>query len=136
VWEEVYTCILDSPPCEQDTPVKLELVQTGACGQTVDWTIAEGPGQGSQYSGTLSGTSFRWEQTAPEGVEEEGCWAFSADAQRFNKLSGGLGFDCVGTGSRGAGSDPGDLPTCEEIEAAGIGDFTSCPPSPPASPIE
>lgn len=135
VWEEVYSCLLTGLPCEQDTAVTLALVQSGACGETVEWTITDGPGTGFQYSGTLSGTSLSW-QSLPGTPEESGCWAFSEDLQRFNKLSEGAGFQCIGAGSRGASSTPATLPTCTEIEAANIGDFTACPPAPPQSPID
>jgi len=136
IWEEVYTCILDAAECEQNTSVQLQLVQKGTCGETVDWYLSISPDEVWQYTGTLDGTSFNWNQIAPPSFEEEGCWEFSQDAQRFNKRSAGPGFYCVGAGSRGAGSSPATLPTCEEIEAAGIGDFTSCPQSPPANPID
>ena len=132
VWEEVYTCLLEGdPPCQQDERVELELVQSGACGQTVDWTISEGEGEGNQYSGTLTNGSFNWTSVpGTDTPEEEGCWQFSNDAQKFNKLSTGSGFDCVGIGTRGDGSDPGTTPTCDEIVNAGLPDFTQCPPAP------
>jgi hypothetical protein len=140
VWEEVYTCVLDfgEPPCEQDTRVRLELVQTGACGQTIEWTIAPGfIGEGNQYSGTLDNGSFRWESVGgTDTPEEQGCWQFDGDGQMFNKLSTGSGFDCIGRGTRGQDSDPGTTATCNEIVAAEIDDFGACPPAPPDSLID
>lgn len=138
VWEEVYTCLLESiPPCEQDSRVKLELVQSGNCGVNIDWTITEGIGRGNQYTGFMDGGSFNWTSVPGTGTpEESGCWQFSEDAQEFNKLSGGAGFDCIGHGTRGNRSDPGTTATCAEIEAAAIEDFTMCPPAPPSSPID
>ena len=131
VWEERYTCIDDSGTCigEENTEVTLELVQNA---QRIDWKIAAGLGQDSEYEGDLCDTSFEW-SSKPMTDSEEGCWEFTAD--RFNKRSFGTGFFCIGSGSKGAGSTPVPTPTCEEIAALNV-DFTACPLPPPASPIQ
>jgi len=135
IWEEVYTCILGSD-CEQNTPVRLQLVQKGVCGETIDWYLSISPDEVWEYTGTLESGAFNWEQIAPPGFTESGCWQFSDDGQRFNKRSAGPGFYCIGAGSRGAGSTPAALPSCAELEASGISDFTSCPAPPPAGPLD
>jgi hypothetical protein len=126
IWEEVYTCIDDSGDCLglENTEVALALIQNK---QRIDWSIVEGTGTGSEYSGNLCDTSFKW--TSELSTEqEEGCWEFTAD--RFNKRSFGTGFYCVGSGSRGAGSAPTRTPSCKDIAAADI-DFSACPEPPP-----
>ena len=131
VWEERYTCIDDFGTCigDENTAVTLELVQNA---QRIDWEIAAGVGQESEYSGELCDTSFEW-SSQPMTESEDGCWEFTAD--RFNKRSFGAGFYCIGSGSKGVGSTPEPTPTCEEIAAANV-DFTACPLAPPASPIQ
>jgi hypothetical protein len=125
IWEEVYTCIDDSGDCLglENTEVALALIQDN---QRIDWSIVDGVGMGSEYSGDLCGTSFEW-TSEPSTEQEEGCWEFTAD--RFNKRSFGAGFYCVGSGSRGAGSTPVPTPTCKDIAAANI-DFSACPDPP------
>lgn len=126
-WEELYTCIRDDGTCfgGENTHVTLALVQNDT---RIDWTIASGVGMGSMYSGDLCETSFRW--SAQPGTEpEDGCWEFSAN--RFNKLSYGDGFGCVGSGSKGSGSSPTPTPTCDQIASSGI-DFRECPDAPAA----
>lgn len=139
VWEEKYTCLLPNAPpndCEENIEVTLELVQSGVCGQTIDWRISEGPGMGTEYTGTLNAGSFNWSTKPSAMFEESGCWQFDEGGTEFNKLSAGADFDCVGIGVRGENSTPDDTPSCDEIRAAGIGDFTACPPAPPSSPID
>lgn len=131
VWEERYTCIEDDGSCFgiENTAVTLALVQNES---RVDWSITAGAGTGSQYFGDLCDTSFRWE-SQPGTAAEEGCWEFTAD--RFNKLSYGDGFTCVGSGSKGAGSSPASAPSCSELASAGV-DIGACPAAPPASPLD
>ncbi|NNE20222.1 MAG: hypothetical protein HKN10_17270, partial [Myxococcales bacterium] len=100
VWEERYTCIDAGGACldSENIEIVLALVQAN---ERIDWSIAEGEGEGSEYAGDLCGTEFEW-TSKPETAQEEGCWAFTDD--RFNKRSFGSGFFCIGSGSRGAGS--------------------------------
>ena len=135
IWQEVYTCILESG-CERNQRVRLQLVQSGACNETIYWYLSLNPEEVWEYSGTLKAGAFNWDQTGPSGFEESGCWQFSADGQRFNKRSEGPGFYCIGAGSRGDGSTPATLPSCEELEGSAIADFTSCPEPPPAGPLD
>lgn len=136
IWQEVYSCVLDpNAPCDQMS-VRLQLVQSGVCNRTIDWYLSVNPEEVWEYTGDIEDGSFNWEQTGPPGFEESGCWQFSEDGQRFNKRSAGPGFYCIGTGSRGAGSTPGELPTCDELKGSTISDFTSCPQAPPAGPLD
>ena len=121
LWEERYTCITSLGEClgEENIEVALALIQDA---QRIDWSIAEGTGQGSEYAGDLCDTSFRW--TSKPGTEsEEGCWEFTET--QFNKRSFGASFFCVGAGSKGDGSTPAALPSCEEIAAANV-DYEAC----------
>lgn len=131
VWEEKYTCIDQFGDClgEENIEVALELIQNA---ERIDWSIAQGIGQDSEYTGELCDASFTW-SSEPGTESEDGCWEFT-DTQ-FNKRSFGSGFFCVGSGSKGAGSTPTSTPTCAEIAAANV-DFTACPLPPPASPIQ
>jgi len=131
IWEERYTCIDDSGACLgiENVEVTLDLIQDA---ERIDWSIAQGVGEGSEYDGELCEASFRW-SSKPMTEAEDGCWEFTAD--RFNKRSFGAGFFCVGSGSKGAGSSPEPIPSCAEIAAANV-DFTACPLPPPASPIQ
>ena len=136
VWEEKYTCVDNNGLCfadgtsDNNQPITFELVQDG---KDIIGTVAAGPGEGDVFEGELCGNEFRWIDVTP-GVQdpEQGCWTFASSA--FNKRSFVADdFDCVGSGTRGAGSTPPDVISCQDLGLASI-DYAACPAPPPAAP--
>ena len=137
IWEEKYTCIDDfTNDCfaggasDNNTPITFALVQDG---KNITGTVQAGPGQGDVFEGELCGDKFQWVDVTPGVVDpEQGCWTFTSDA--FNKRSYVNGdFVCVGAGTRGAGSTPPDVISCQDL-GANQPTFSDCPPAPPAPP--
>ena len=136
IWEEKYTCVNAAGSCfsggasDNNESITFSLVQNG---KDVRGEIAFGGGAGDVFEGELCGSEFRWVDVTP-GVQnpEEGCWTFTNDA--FNKRSFATGeFDCVGIGTRGAGSNPPDVISCQDFGTISI-PIDECPPPPPALP--
>lgn len=136
VWEEKYTCVDNNGSCfaggasDNNQPITFELVQDG---KDVTGTVRAGPGEGDVFEGELCGNEFRWIDVTP-GVQdpEQGCWTFTSNS--FNKRSFVADdFDCVGSGTRGAGSTPPDIISCQDLGSASI-NYTKCPAPPPAAP--
>lgn len=143
VWEEAYTCIDYYQECMGEG-VRVTFELTELPGGELRGEITAGPDLGFVLEGTERSlrfrcrSEFRWEQQDVAERPEKGCWTFSADGTTFYKHSyrtggvGALGFRCVGAGTRGRGSPPPPVLTCEHLKAqASERDFASCPESPP-----
>ena len=132
IWEEKYTCVDEGGACfadgasDNNESITFSLVQDG---KDVTGSVASGQGGGDVFEGELCGNAFRW---VDRGTGEEGCWTFTENA--FNKRSFITGaFDCVGIGTRGAGSTPPDVISCQDFGMLSI-PIDECPPPPPAAP--
>lgn len=136
IWEEKYTCVDEEKQCfsggasDNNEPITFSLVQNG---KDVTGTVVAGPGTGDVFEGQLCGTEFRWIDVTPGAINpEQGCWTFTEDA--FNKRSYATDdFDCVGIGTRGAGSVPPDVISCQDFGSVQL-DIMACPDPPPTPP--
>jgi len=136
IWEEKYTCVDDSENCfaggnsDNNTPITFALVQEG---KEITGTVVSGPGEGDVFAGELCNDKFQWVDVTPGNVDpERGCWTFTSTS--FNKRSYvSFEFGCVGAGTRGAGSTPADVISCQDL-GADPPSFSVCPMAPPAAP--
>lgn len=144
VWEEVYTCIDYDDECFGER-VRATFEVTGIYSSDIRAVIVDGPDTGFELSGYVSPpdfaylceTEFKWEQQNVTDRPEEGCWTFNADQTLFYKHSyrpslsiNFAEWRCVGAASRGLGSTPPQVVTCEQLAAQVERDFRSCPESP------
>lgn len=136
IWEEKFSCVDNDGNCfgdgasDNNEPITFELVQDG---KQLTGTVLVGQGEGDIFEGELCGNEFRWIDVTPGVVNpERGCWTFTSDS--FNKRSGAPSeFSCVGIGTRGAGSVPPKVISCEEL-GVDTPSFSDCPAAPPAPP--
>ena len=143
IWEEKFTCVHggggsagDAGQCfsggasDNNEPITFELMQDG---KNLVGRVRSGQGEGDIFEGELCGNEFRWVDATP-GVDnpERGCWTFTSTS--FNKRSYAPSeFDCVGAGTKGQGSTPPDVMSCQALGSSTV-DVTVCPPAPPAAP--
>jgi len=136
IWEEKFTCVNASRQCfgggasDNNEPITFALVQDG---KDLRGTVRTGQGEGDVFEGELCGNEFRWVDVTPGVIDpERGCWTFTSD--RFNKRSFVTSeFDCIGAGTKGEGSTPPDVISCEAL-GADPPVSSDCPPAPPAAP--
>lgn len=136
IWEEKFTCVNASRQCfgggasDNNEPITFQLVQDG---KGLRGTVQTGQGEGDVFEGELCGNEFRWVDVTPGVLDpERGCWTFTSDS--FNKRSFVTSeFDCIGAGTKGEGSTPPDVLSCEALGAE-LPVSSDCPPAPPAAP--